>query len=102
VPNRSSAAPPLPPDVRFTVSSRLLLRAARQPQFAALAVIVNVPVPAVPPLNVSLGGAIWNVQPHVLDPAWLIVTVFPAIVAVPVRADAPGLAATVARTRPFP
>jgi hypothetical protein len=30
----------------------LLLRAARQPQSAALAVIVNVPVPAAPPLNV--------------------------------------------------
>jgi hypothetical protein len=36
----------------------LLLRAARQPQFAALAVIVNVPVPAAPPLKVWLEGAI--------------------------------------------
>jgi hypothetical protein len=80
----------------------LLLRAARQPQFAALAVIVNEPVPAAPPLNVWLGGAIWNVQFVVLPPAWLIVTVCPAIVAVPVLDVAFGFAATVTRTRPFP
>jgi hypothetical protein len=80
----------------------LLLRAARQPQFAALAVIVNVPVPAAPPLKVWLEGAIWNEQPDVLDAAWLIVTVCPAMVAVPVLAAAPGFGATVTRTRPFP
>jgi hypothetical protein len=47
----------------------LLLRAARQPQFAVLAVIVNVPVPAVPPVNVWLEGATCNVQPDVVDAA---------------------------------
>jgi hypothetical protein len=40
------------------VSSRSLLRAARQPQFAALAVIVKVPVRAAPPLKVWLERAI--------------------------------------------
>jgi hypothetical protein len=84
------------------VSSRTLLLAAVHPQFGALAVIVNCPVAALPPVNVNSPGETWNVHPEAPVPAWSTVIVCVATVTVPVRRTAPWFGATVRMTVPLP
>ena len=101
-PQRSSGPPPLPPAVRLTVSSRTLALDTVHPQSGALAVMVNSPVPAPPPVNVNSVGDTSNVHPEPPVPAWPTVIVCPAIVAVPVRRVASGFGATTRTTLTFP